>query len=108
MFPNYKERTDVAVRMNIVQTVGLLIGAALPAILAKAVGYPLMGIIFAVIAAGAMYLGLPGMKENKKALTETPVPLWKALKATLINRSFVSVVAAQTLRFFATNTLVTG
>jgi glycoside/pentoside/hexuronide:cation symporter, GPH family len=108
MFTSYKERTDVAVRMNIVQTVGLLIGAALPALLVSLVGYPLMGVIFAVIAAGAMYLGLPGMVEDPKAQTEAPVPLWQALKATLNNRSFITVVLAQTLRFFATNILTMG
>lgn len=108
MFMEYKERTDVSVRMNVVQTVGLLIGAALPAVLATSIGYPLMGVIFAVIAGAAMYMGLPGMFERQGHLTEEAVPLGKALKQTLINRSFVSVVVAQTLRFFATGILTTG
>lgn len=108
MFMDYKERTDVSVRMNVVQTVGLLIGAALPAVLAASIGYPLMGVIFALIAGTAMYLGLPGMFERQGHLTEEAIPLGKALKETLINRSFISVVIAQTLRFFATGILTTG
>jgi GPH family glycoside/pentoside/hexuronide:cation symporter len=108
MFMDYKERTDVAVRMNIVQTVGLLIGAALPAVLASALGYPLMGIIFAVIAGAAMYFGLPGMFERKGYQDEEAIPLGRALKETLVNRSFITVVIAQTLRFFATGILTTG
>ena len=74
MFMDYKERTDVAVRMNIVQTVGLLIGAALPSVLATTLGYPVMGILFGAIAAAAMYAGIPGMFErlNAKAIRMSP------------------------------------
>lgn len=108
MFMDYKERTDVSVRMNVVQTVGLLIGAALPAVLSAALGYPLMGIIFGVIGGAAMYIGIPGMFERKSYQEEKPIPLGKALKETLVNRSFVTVVIAQTLRFFATGILTTG
>jgi GPH family glycoside/pentoside/hexuronide:cation symporter len=108
MFMDYHERTDVAVRMNVVQTVGLLIGAALPPVLASALGYPVMGLIFAAISALALYLGLPGMFERKSYQDEPSIPLKTALKATLLNRSFLTVVLAQTLRFFATGTLTTG
>lgn len=108
MFRDYKERTDVAVRMNIVQTVGLLIGAALPTYLAATFGWPLMGVIFAVVAAVAMYVGLPGMVEHPDVMEKAYIPVIPALKATLVNRSFVTVVIAQTMRFFATNTLASG
>jgi GPH family glycoside/pentoside/hexuronide:cation symporter len=108
MFLDYHERTDVAVRMNIVQTVGLLIGVALPPILATTFGYPVMGLIFAAISALALYLGLPGMFERKSYQDEPSISMLAALKATLMNRSFLTVVIAQTLRFFATGTLTTG
>ena len=108
MFRSYDERTDVAARMNIVQTVGLLIGAALPTALAGWLGWGPMGLIFAVIAAGAMYLGLPGMKENGIDPDEETLPLIPSLKATFVNPSFLTVALAQTMRFFATNTLATG
>ncbi|MBN2547596.1 MAG: MFS transporter [Anaerolineales bacterium] len=108
MFREYNERTDVAMRMNIVQTVGLLIGAALPAYLGQALGWPLMGVIFAVIAAAAMYTGLPGMFERREVGEQAYFDLWTALKTTLVNRSFITVVIAQTMRFFATNTLAAG
>lgn len=108
MFMTHRERTDVAVRMNIVQTVGLLIGAALPPVLATALGYPLMGLIFAAIAAAALYIGLPGMFERKGYQDEEAIPLGRALRITLLNKSFITVVVAQTLRFVATGTLTTG
>lgn len=108
MYRKYEERTDVAVRMNIVQTVGLLIGAALPAWLAHVLGWPLMAAIFAVIAAAAMYFGLPALFERPELGEEASFPVIAALKATLVNRSFVTVVVAQMMRFFATNTLASG
>ena len=108
MFRSYDERTDVSARMNIVQTVGLLIGAALPTALAGWLGWGPMGLIFALIAAGAMYLGLPGMKENGIDPDEETLPLIPSLKATFVNPSFLAVALAQTMRFFATNTLATG
>lgn len=108
MFRKYRERTDVAVRMNVVQTIGLLIGAAAPAALASALGWPLMGVLLAVIAAAALYIGLPGMFEPKDAQEAAYFSLGPALKATFINRSFVAVGIAQTMRFFATNTLASG
>lgn len=108
MFRSYDERTDVAARMNIVQTVGLLIGAALPTALAGWLGWGPMAIIFAIIAAGAMYAGLPGMVEQKIAPDEESLALIPSLKATLVNKSFLFVVLAQTMRFFTTNTLTTG
>lgn len=108
MFSSYEERTSVAVSMNQVQTVGLLIGVALPPILYSNLGWPAMGWIFAVIAAAAMYYGVRGMFEREKSQIAESVPFAEALRATFVNRSFVTVVIAQTLRFFATGILSTG
>lgn len=108
MFRSYQERTDVAVRMNVVQTIGLLIGAAAPSALAAALGWPLMAIIFAVLAAGAMYFGLPGMMASRHFKEQSYFSLIPALKATFVNRSFITVVIAQLMRHFATNTLAAG
>ncbi len=108
MFTSYEERTDVSARMNIVQTVGLLIAAALPAALAERIGWPLMGAAFAGLAAAAMYAGLPVMKEESIPPDEESLPFFPALTATLVNRSFLTVTVAQTMRFYATNTLAMG
>ncbi len=108
MFTTYAERTDVAVRMNVVQVVGLLIGVATPPLLYSSLGWPAMGVIFAVIVVLAIYTGLRGMFERKSSIAAASLPLGEALKATFVNRSFVTVVLAQTLRFFGTNTLLAG
>ena len=39
MFPSYRERTDVAAKMNIFQTIALVLGAALPPMLAEIMGW---------------------------------------------------------------------
>ncbi len=108
MFRTYQERADVAMRMNMVQTVGLLIGLALPPLLARVLGWGGMAICFAVVAAGAILLGLPGLREHPETQEQQGLPFGEALRATFGNRSFLTVVAAQTMRFVATGTLATG
>ena len=44
MFVNYRERTDVAAKMMIFLTVALLLGVALPPVIADQLGWGLMGI----------------------------------------------------------------
>ena len=107
MFPTYASRVEVAVRMNWLQTSGLFIGAALPPVLATILGYPLMGVVFAVVACAAYFIGLRGMYEQP-SYVPTEMPFWDAVKNTLVNRSFVSVMLAQMMRFVSTNTLTAG
>jgi GPH family glycoside/pentoside/hexuronide:cation symporter len=108
MFTTYSERTAVAVRMNIVQTVGLLIGVALPPILYSRIGWVPMGLLFGGVCAAAMYAGVPAMFERPEYADRPSLDLIPALKATFVNRSFVTVVIAYTLRYFAISTLATG
>ncbi len=108
MFTTYAERTDVAVRMNVVQVVGLIIGVALPPLLYDSLGWPAMGIIFAAIVVIAIYVGLRGMFERPSSTAAESVPLGAALKATFVNASFVTVVIAQTFRFCGTGALLAG
>lgn len=110
MFQTYDERTDVAARMNIVQTVGLLLATALPSAMASWMGWPMMGLCLAVVAAAAMYVAIPSMMGIKGDVVEheESLALGPALRATLVNRSFLTVTIAQTMRFFATGTLTTG
>ncbi|MDV6374980.1 MFS transporter [Deinococcus arenicola] len=108
MFRSFAERTDVSVRMNAVQVGGLLIGLALPPLLAAKIGWGPMGILFAVICAAAIYGGVGALSERAASIQATPLPLFNALRSTFSNRSFLTIVAAQTMRFVATGTLATG
>jgi glycoside/pentoside/hexuronide:cation symporter, GPH family len=108
MFASYRERTDVAAKMNIFQTGGLVIGVALPPILSEWLGWSWMAILLSVIAVIAIYLGIPAMFEKKSSQEQTYVPFIPALKATFINRSFVTAAVAQSMRFFGTGVLQAG
>jgi len=108
MFASYRERTDVAAKMNIFQTGGLVIGVALPPILSEWLGWSWMAILLSVIAVIAIYVGVPAMFEKKSAQEKTYVPFIPALKATFINRSFVTAAVAQAMRFFGTGVLQAG
>jgi len=108
MFPSYAERTDVAVRMNIFLTIALLTGVALPPILAQQLGWGVMGILFAIIAAIAGYIGYRGMFERGNPPTSDELSFFSAFKTTFVNRSFLPMTVAQTMRFVTTNALSTG
>lgn len=108
MFASYRERTDVAAKMNIFQTGGLIIGVALPPILSQWLGWSWMAILLSVIAVIAIYAGVPAMFEKKSSQEQTYVPFLPALKATFINRSFITAATAQAMRFFGTGILQAG
>ncbi len=108
MFPTYRERTDVAAKMNIFQTIALVLGAALPPLLADLLGWPGMATALAVISAIAIYVGYPSLFERQDLRTDTSFPFGAALRATFLNRSYLTAAGAQAMRFFATGMLQTG
>jgi GPH family glycoside/pentoside/hexuronide:cation symporter len=107
MFPSYQSRVDVAVRMNWIQTVGLFVAGALPPILAEQLGYPVMGLVFALAIIVAYAIGLRGMYEQPSFAPVT-TPFLEGVRAVLRNRSFLTVMFAQMMRFVATNTMTSG
>ena len=108
MFRSYAQRTGVAWRMNVVQVVGLLIGLALPPVLAARLGWGVTAATFAVISGIALFSGLGALRERPGSQQVQALPLLEALRATFGNRSFLTVVLAQTMRFVTTGTLAAG
>ena len=108
MFANYRERTDVAAKMNIFQTIALVLGAALPPLLASMLGWAGMASVLAVISVIAIYAGYPALFERKDLQTDTSYPFTASLKATFLNRSYLTAAGAQAMRFFATGLMQTG
>jgi GPH family glycoside/pentoside/hexuronide:cation symporter len=108
MFADYRERTDVAAKMNIFQTIALVLGAALPPLLASMLGWAGMATILAVISVIAIYVGYPALFERKDLETDTSYPFGASLKATFLNRSYLTAAGAQAMRFFATGLMQTG
>jgi glycoside/pentoside/hexuronide:cation symporter, GPH family len=108
MFGNYSERTDVAAKMNIFQTVALVLGAAMPPLLADILGWSGMATALAVISVIAIYTGYPALFERAELKTDAGFPFMQALKYTFANRSYLTAAGAQMMRFVATGTLQTG
>lgn len=108
MFSTYEDRTKVAVSMNIIQVLGLFIGMAGTPLLTDKLGWVTTAAIYAVITILTYYIGLTGMFERQSSVEAEGVPFMEALKATFINRSFISVVVSQTFRFVGTGALTTG
>lgn len=108
MFGSYRERTDVAAKMNIFQTIALVLGAALPPLLADMLGWSGMAILLSVISVIAIYVGYPFLFERADLKTDTSFPFNAALKATFYNRSYLTAAGSQMMRFFATGSLQTG
>lgn len=107
MFTTYRERTLVALQMNLMQILALIAGMALPPLIYSRLGWPTMGALFAVLALVAWVVGVRGLFERPE-YAEASLPLGQALRATFTNRAFITAVIAQTLRFFGTNILTTG
>ena len=108
MFGTYRERTDVAAKMNIFQTVALVLGAALPPLLSSILGWSGMAVLLSVISVIAIYVGYPSLFEREDLKTDTSFPFGEALRATFLNRSYLTAAGAQAMRFFATGTLQAG
>ncbi|MDT8306824.1 MAG: MFS transporter [Anaerolineae bacterium] len=108
MYSSYDERTQVAVSMNMVQVGGIFIAVAMSPLIYSRLGWPAMGSIYAAVAAVALYAGLRGMFERKSSVMAEKIPFWRAVRATIVNRSFVTIAIAQTFRFVGTNALLAG
>jgi GPH family glycoside/pentoside/hexuronide:cation symporter len=106
MFTTYAERTDAAARMNIFLIIALLLGVALPPIVAAQLGWGTMGLIFAAIGVVAMYIGQRAFFETSHVQSE--LSFKESLRATFLNRSFLAISIAQTMRFVTTNAMSTG
>jgi GPH family glycoside/pentoside/hexuronide:cation symporter len=107
MFTTFRERTAVALQMNLMQILALIAGVALPPLIYSRLGWPAMGTLFAALALVTWLVGARGLFERPE-YAEASLPLWRALRETFANRAFLTAVIAQTLRFFGTNVLSIG
>jgi GPH family glycoside/pentoside/hexuronide:cation symporter len=73
-----------------------MVGILIPPLLAGAIGWPLVGIIFGTIIPITMYLSLLGTKERKEYQIDEPLPVLSAFKETLTNKPFLIVVLTYT------------
>ena len=108
MFGTYRERTDVAAKMNIFQVIALVLASVLPPLLWNIIGWAGMAISLAVISVIPLYIGFPAMFEREDLKTDTSYPFVQSLKFTFLNRSYLTATGAQAMRFLATGILQMG
>ena len=108
MFGNYRERTDVAAKMNIFQVIALILASVLPPLLWNSIGWGGMAIALAIISVIPIYVGFPTLFEREELKTDTSYPFWQSLKDTFVNRSYLTATGAQAMRFVATGVLQMG
>jgi glycoside/pentoside/hexuronide:cation symporter, GPH family len=96
MVPDAKERANVSAWRQIFSVIGLLVGVALPPILAGEdwSGVSLVAGMVAVVTAVFFALSLIGSRERPEFANDEPLPLREALRATLANRDFLIFLGA--------------
>ncbi|HHX28025.1 MAG: MFS transporter [Bacillota bacterium] len=90
MYPNLEDRARVSAVRQILGIIGLILGVALPSALSASIGWKAMGILFGAISMVTMYASLWGAKERPEFARDEGLGLMAALKATYINKSFVT------------------
>jgi len=96
MVPDEKQRASVSAWRQIFSVIGLLVGVALPPILAGEdwSGVRLVAGLVAVVTAVFFALSLVGSRERPEFAADEPLPLRDSLRATLTNRNFLAFLGA--------------
>lgn len=92
MYPSLEERSQVSALRQFLAILGMVLAMALPPLIYTTVGWATMGIILAGVTAAGLYLSLLGSRERPESRQGEGLSLIPALKATFVNRSFVTMV----------------
>lgn len=92
MYPSLKERSQVSALRQFLAILGMVLGMALPPLMYTTLGWPVMGMILAAVTAVGLYLSLLGTRERPPSHHGEALALVPALRATFVNRSFVTMV----------------
>lgn len=96
MVPDEKQRANVSAWRQIFSVVGLLVGVALPPILAGEdwSGVRMVAGLVAVVTAVFFALSLVGSRERPEFAEDEPLPLIDSLRITMTNRNFLAFLGA--------------
>ncbi len=84
-----------------------MIGIIIPPLLASAMGWPIVGILFGALIPVTMLLSLLGTRERKEYQIDEPLPIFTAFKETLSNKPFLNITLTYTLIDFFTGLTLT-
>jgi len=106
MYEEEKERASVVALKDLIAFLSSMIGILFPPLLADALGWPVVGLIFGITIPITMYLSLLGTRERKEYQIDEPLPIITAFKETFSNIPFVIVTLTYTIiDFFSGLTL---
>jgi len=96
MVPDEKQRANVSAWRQIFSVIGLLVGVALPPILAGEdwSGVRLVAGLVAVVTAVFFALSLLGSRERPEFAADEPLSLRESLRVTMTNRNFLAFLGA--------------
>ncbi len=91
MVPDEKQRANVSAWRQIFSVLGLLIGVALPPLIAGADwgGVAMVAGVLAVVTALFFGISLIGSRERPEFAADEPLPFTESIKATFANRNFL-------------------
>ena len=95
MYIRLGDRAEVSKLRQVFGVIGMVLGVALLPAIAGAFGWGVMGVAFALIATGSLYLSLSGSFETNDTGSKDSLPLRQALAATFRNWTFITYMAAQ-------------
>jgi len=92
MYPSLEERSRVSALRQLLAIPGLMLGIAAPPLLSKRIGWPGMGVVFAVLGGATLYLSLLGSKERPEFSQDESLDAFSAIGKTLVNKSFLTYI----------------
>ncbi len=107
MYEEEKERASVVAIKDLIAFLSAMIGIILPPLLASAMGWPIVGILFGALIPVTMLLSLLGIRERKEYQIDEPLPIFTAFKETLTNMPFLNITLTYTLIDFFTGLTLT-
>lgn len=96
MYPREKDRNRVSGLRQIFGVVGAIAATVAVEPFYKAYGWSAMAIVFGILGCIIMYLSLLGSRENPAYAEKQSLNLIDSFKSTLINKSFLTFVFANT------------
>ncbi|HSW10903.1 MAG TPA: MFS transporter [Bacillota bacterium] len=96
-----RERAEVAAWREAFSIIGLILGIALPPVIYGAWGWRALGMLFGLLTAVSLAVAVWGGRERPEYSRDRPLGLRQALGHTFRNRSFVTIVLANTFIQFA-------
>ncbi|MEX2681233.1 MAG: MFS transporter [Candidatus Sigynarchaeota archaeon] len=97
MYEDEEERASVVAVKDLLAFVSSMAGIILPPLVAGALGWPLVGVLFGVTLPMSMYASLLGSKERQEYQIDEPLPIFASFKEALKNKAFMNITVTYTL-----------